>query len=623
MTPVPGAKRIVNDVSIQVATANGSGSQTSNVVLTRTLFRMGVPVGAKNLFPSNIAGLPTWYNIRANKDGYIARKKEIDILVGMNADTFAEDVYSVNTGGVLIHESKFTFPPGWDRPDVIRYAVPFADIAAKRIPDAKLRKMLMNMLYVGVLAELLGFDGEIVKRVVSEQFKGKVKAIEPNVSAIEAGRAWAKENLKKQDPYVIESMDKTAGKIMIEGNAACALGSVFAGCTVVAWYPITPSSTLVEGFIDFAKRHRHDPETGKATYAVVQAEDELSSIGIVLGAGWAGARAMTATSGPGISLMSEFTGLGYYAEIPGVIFDVQRVGPATGLPTRTMQGDLRSTAHLSHGDTKHVMLFPANMGECFAMAQEAFDLAERLQTPVFVMIDLDLGMNLWTSDPFPYTDKPFDRGKVLSKADLERLGQFQRYRDLDGDAIPYRTLPGTEHPLASYFTRGSGHNESAGYTEKPHDYVHMMDRLDRKFETARTLVPKPEIETEAGAEVGLVAFGSTDLAMRECRDQLGAAGIKTDYFRLRAYPFTPELKDFVRKRSRTYVVEQNRDGQMFELIQLEMGTLVERMRSVRHYNGLPVDARSISDGILEQEGLKKAASKVAAAAGSHHHAGED
>ncbi len=612
------AKRIVNDVSIQVATVNGSGSQTSNIVLSKTLFRMGIPVGAKNLFPSNIAGLPTWYTVRASKDGYVARKKEIDILVCLNEMTFAEDVNAVQDGGVLLHEASYKFPAGWDRPGVIRYAVPFDELAEKQIPDARLRKLLTNMLYVGILIELLGLDFEVTRQVVTDQFSGKTKAIEPNLSAIQVGMKWAKENLKKQDPFFIEKMNKTQGKLLIEGNAACALGSMFAGCTVVAWYPITPSSSLVENFIDFAKEHRHTAD-GKATYAVVQAEDELASIGIVLGAGWAGARAMTSTAGPGISLMAEFAGLGYYAEIPAVLFDVQRVGPSTGLPTRTMQGDIREVSHLSHGDTCHPMIFPASMGECFTMSQEAFDLAERLQTPVFVMTDLDMGMNLWMTDPFPYVDKAFDRGKVLNAEQLQKLGKFERYRDVDGDAIPYRTLPGTEHPLAAYFTRGSGHNEAAGYTEKAQDYVRVMDRLKRKFDTARTLVPQPEIQAVPGAEVGLLAFGSTDLCMRECRDQLDAAGLKPSYYRLRAFPFTTHLAEFLKAHKRIYVIEQNRDGQMFDLIRLEVGSeLSAKLRSVRHYNGLPVDARSLSDAVLEQEGMKSKAAASKASAAQHH-----
>ena len=599
--------QIVNDVSIQVATINGSGSQTSNLVLAKTIFRMGVPVGAKNLFPSNIAGLPTGYTVRASGAGYIARKKEIDILVCLNPATFAEDAAAVNDGGVLIYDSAYAFPAGWDRPSVTKVPVPFDELATTKIPDAKLRKLLTNMLYVGVLAHLLGLDLETLKKAVSDQFKGKTKAIEPNVSAIQVGLEWAQANLKAPIPWAIEKMEKTKNKILIEGNAAAGLGCAFGGCTVAAWYPITPSSSLVESFIEFAKKHRHDPKTGKATYAIVQAEDELASIGIVLGAGWAGARAMTSTAGPGISLMAEFVGLGYYAEIPGVIMDVQRVGPSTGLPTRTMQGDVREVAHLSHGDTCHPMLFPANMIECFTMAQMSFDLAERLQTVVFLMSDLDLGMNLWMSDPFPYVDKPYDRGKVLSAADLERIKKFERYRDVDGDAIPYRTLPGTEHPLAAYFTRGSGHNEAALYTEKAPDYVRMVDRLKRKFETARSLIPKPEVQTEAGAEVGIVAFGTTDLCMRESREQMKAAGLKTSYLRLKAFPFTKELGDFLKAHKRIYVVEQNRDGQMLDLIRLEHLALQEKLRSIRHYNGLPVDARSVSDGILEQEGMKPVA----------------
>ena len=399
-------------------------------------------------------------------------------------------------------------------------------------------------------------------------------------------------------------MNETAGKIIIDGNTAAALGCVFAGCTVAMWYPITPSSSLVENFIDLAKRYRIE-DNGKATFAVVQAEDELAAIGAVLGAGWAGARAMTATSGPGISLMAEFAGLGYYAELPGVIFDVQRTGPSTGLPTRNQQGDLLSVAFLSHGDTKHVMLIPGNVRECYEMAQAAFDLAERLQTPVFVMSDLDLGMNNWMSDPFPYSDQPLNRGKVLNAEDLKKLGGFARYKDVDGDGVGYRTLPGTDHPLAAYFTRGSGHNEKAQYTERPDDYFNNMERLAKKFENARSLVPRPEVVQTGKAKIGLIAFGTSDFAARESRDQLRKEyGTDTDYLRLRAYPFTSEIHDFIASHERVYVVEQNRDSQMLSLLKLDIKAEdVIRLRSIRHFNGLPIDARSITDDLVTQEGI--------------------
>ncbi|MBA4075808.1 MAG: 2-oxoacid:acceptor oxidoreductase subunit alpha, partial [Cyanobacteria bacterium PR.023] len=431
--------------------------------------------------------------------------------------------------------------------------------------------------------------------------EGKTKAIDLNLNAVKIGREWARENLKKEDPYFVEPMDKTQGKIIIDGNAACALGSLFAGVTVVTWYPITPSSSLCEQLIDYLKDYRIDKETGKASFAVIQAEDELAAIGMALGAGWAGARSMTSTSGPGISLMAEFTGYGYFTEIPTVIFDVQRVGPSTGMPTRTSQADLISAYTLSHGDTKHIVLLPGSIVECYEMAGEAFELAEQFQTPVFVLTDLDLGMNNWMSDPFEYPTKPISRGKVMTAADIEKAGKFERYRDVDGDGIPYRTLPGTDHPQAAYFTRGSGHNEKAGYTEKPEDYVNLMDRLEKKFQTARKFVPAPVVSVEKGAKIGIIAFGSSDFAVIESRDQLKAANIPTSYLRVRALPFTDDLRKFVETHDHVYVVEQNRDAQMRDLIRLELPELAMKIRSVKHYDGLPIDARFVTDAIMEQE----------------------
>src|SRR3984885_279452 len=460
-------KRVVNNMSIQVATVNGSGSQSSNTVLLRSIFQMGVPVSGKNLFPSNIAGLPTWYTIRANKDGYIARKKEIDFVIAMNAETAQEDVMSLAPGAAVLYDEPLKLNAL--RNDLIFYPVPYDKLVAPVCPEAKLRKLVKNMIYVGVAAQLLGIDMAEVEKALRKQFSTKVKAANLNLAAVRAGFDYATANLTKQDPYFIQRMDKNQGMIIIDGNSAAALGCMFAGVTVVTWYPITPSSSLVETLIDYMKEYRINPD-GKATFAIVQAEDELAAIGMVLGAGWAGARSMTATAGPGISLMAEFAGLGYFAEIPGVIFDIQRVGPSTGMPTRTMQGDLLAIAYLSHGDTKHVMLLPASVAECYQFAMEAFDLTEQLQTPVFVLSDLDIGMNNWMSEPFVYPEKPMKRGKVLSAEDLERLGGFERYKDVDGDGIPYRTLPGTNHPKAAYFTRGSGHNEKALYTERPDDY---------------------------------------------------------------------------------------------------------------------------------------------------------
>jgi 2-oxoglutarate/2-oxoacid ferredoxin oxidoreductase subunit alpha len=596
----PTSKRIINDFSIQVATVNGSGSQSANLVLLKSIFGMGIPVSGKNLFPSNIAGLPTWYTIRASKQGYVARRREIELLVAMNAETAREDILSLPAGGAAIYDESLNLKQYRD--DVVCYPVPFDKLTAAVCPEAKLRKLVRNMIYVGVVAQLLSMDLAQVEKAVRRQFAKKQKAADLNWGAIKAGFDFAASSLTKQDPLLLERMHATDGKIIIDGNAAAALGAMFAGVTVVTWYPITPSSSVVESLIDFMKKHRVEPD-GKASFAIVQAEDELAAVGMVLGAGWAGARSMTSTSGPGISLMAEFAGLGYFAELPGVIFDIQRVGPSTGMPTRTMQGDLLSIAYLSHGDTKHVMLLPGSVSECYQFAMEAFDLTEQLQTPVFVLSDLDIGMNNWMSDPFVYPDKPLKRGKVLSKEDLDRLGGFERYKDVDGDAIPYRTLPGTDHPKAAYFTRGSGHNEKALYTERPDDYQNLMERLARKFETARTMVPAPEIVQTGKSNIGLIAYGSSDFAVRESRDQLiKEYGLETDYMRIRAFPFSPEVHAFVAAHQRVYVIEQNRDGQMLSLLKLDLpAEHVTRLRSIRYFDGLPLDARTVTDKLVLQE----------------------
>src|SRR6266849_6399995 len=594
---------VVNDFSIQVATINGSGSQTANSVLMRSIFQMGVPVSGKNMFPSNIQGLPTWFTIRASKHGWIGRKKEVDFLVAMNPETAREDAMKLDSGAVVVYDEPLKLNAL--QSDLHFYPVPFDQLVGPVCPEAKLRKLVRNMIYDGIVAQLLSIDMEEIHRALFKQFgKKKAKAAELNWGACQAGYDYAKKNFTKNDPYRVERMNATQGKIIIEGNSAAALGCVFAGVTVVTWYPITPSSSLVESMIGYLKRFRIDKETGKATYAVVQAEDELSAIGMVLGAGWAGARSVTSTAGPGISLMSEFVGLGYYAEIPAVIFDVQRVGPSTGLPTRTAQGDLLFTALLSHGDTRHIMLLPCSVSECYTMAMEAFDLAEKFQTPIFVMLDLDLGMNNWTSTPFQFPDKPLNRGKVLSAEELTKLGGFARYKDVDGDGIPYRTLPGTKHNAAAYFTRGSGHNEKAQYSERPDDYKNNIDRLARKFETARKFVPATVIEADGTSKIGIVAFGTTHWALVEARDQLEKEhGIKTDYLRLRAYPFNQDLHDFIERHERIYVVEQNRDGQMYQLIRLDIAAdQITKLRKVLHYNGLPIDARSVTEDIRNQEG---------------------
>lgn len=595
-------QRVVNDFSINVATVNGSGSQSANSVLLKSIFGMGVPVSGKNLFPSNIAGLPTWYTIRASKDGYVARKRDAEVLIAINPETARQDALALPPGGAAIYEESLNLKQYRD--DVVFYPVPFDKITAAICPEAKLRKLVKNMVYVGAAAQLLSIDLAVVESGLRKQFARKVKVFELNFGAVKAGYDYAAEKFTKQDPFVIERMDRTRGKIIIDGNAAAGMGAVFAGVTVVAWYPITPSTSVVEATTDILKKFRIAPD-GKATFAVVQAEDELAAIGMVLGAGWAGARAMTATSGPGISLMAEFAGLGYYAEIPGVIFDVQRTGPSTGMPTRTSQADLLSVAFLSHGDTKHVVLLPGSVRECFEFGGAAFDLAERLQTPVFVLSDLDLGMNNWMSDPFEYPSKPLDRGKVLTAADLDRLGGFARYRDVDGDAIGWRTLPGTRHPKAAYFTRGSGHNDSAGYTEKPDEYVQVMERLARKFENARALVPPPVTVKNGTSKIGILACGSSDFAVREGLDLIEKQyGRSVDYMRIRAYPFAHEIHDFVTQHERVYVIEQNRDAQLESLLKLDLpADQAAKLRSILHYNGLPLDAQSVIDEFVAKEGL--------------------
>ena len=594
-------KPVVNDMSIQVATVNGSGSQSSNTVLLRSIFQMGVPVSGKNLFPSNIAGLPTWYTIRANKDGYIARKKEIDFLIAMNAETAHEDVLSLAAGAAVLYDEPLNLSSL--RNDLTFYAVPYDKLVAAVCPEAKLRKLVKNMIYVGVVARLLDLDMAEVEKALRKQFAKKLKAANLNMAAAQAGFDYAAANLKKQDPFRIVRMDKNLGKIIIDGNSAAALGCMFAGVTVVTWYPITPSSSLVETLIEYMKEHRIGPD-GKATFAIVQAEDELAAIGMVIGAGWAGARSMTATAGPGISLMAEFAGLAYYTEVPGVIWDIQRVGPSTGLPTRTSQGDILSTAFLSHGDTKNILLIPNSVSECFEMATDAFNLAEQFQTIVFVMSDLDLGMNNWMSDPFKYPETPINRGKVLSKEDLERLGTFSRYKDVDGDGIGWRTLPGTDHPAAAYFARGSGHNEKSQYSERPDDFERNMERINRKFETARSFVPRPEVVSAGKSKIGIIAYGTSHWALVESRDQLKKEyNFEADYLRLRAYPFTREVHEFVEQHERVYVVEQNRDAQMLSLLKLDVRPeLVTRLRSISHIHGLPLDARSVTDEIMTMEG---------------------
>jgi 2-oxoglutarate ferredoxin oxidoreductase subunit alpha len=610
-----GKRRVVNDFSLQIATVNGSGSQTANMVLLRSILLMGVPVSGKNMFPSNIAGLPTWYTIRASKRGYVGRKKEVDFLVAMNPETAKEDVLTLEPGAAVVYDEPLKLSALRD--DLVFYPVPFDKLVQPVCPDAKLRRLVRNMIYDGILAKLLGIDLSLMEKALAKQLGKKAKAVVLNQGALKAGWDYAEAKFTKQDPFAIEPMNETAGKILIEGNTAAAIGCMMAGVSVVAWYPITPSSSLCESLIDLMKKYRIDKATGKATFAIVQAEDEIAALGMVIGASWAGARSMTSTAGPGISLMSEFAGLAYYAEVPAVVFDVQRVGPSTGLPTRTAQGDLLSAAFLSHGDTKHIMLIPSSVEECYTIAQDAFDLAERFQTPVFVMLDLDLGMNNWMSEGFKYPDKPIDRGKLLTPEVLKTLGEWGRYKDVDGDGIPYRTVPGDGMP--SYFTRGSGHNAKGQYSERPDDYVENVDRLSRKFESARAAVPAPVVETVAGAKIGLIGYGTSHWAITESRDQLREeTDVKTSYFRLRAYPFNDELVTFVDAHERVYVVEQNRDAQLLQLMRLWLTPdRIAKLRSVLHYNGLPIDARSVTDDVLAQEGFevaKKTVGRVSAGA---------
>jgi 2-oxoglutarate ferredoxin oxidoreductase subunit alpha len=594
---------VINDFSIQVATVNGSGSQTANLVLLRSIFQMGVPVSGKNMFPSNIAGLPTWFTIRANKHGYVARKTEIDFLVALNPETAREDVLNLKRGAAVVYDEPLKLDALRD--DLVFYPVPFDSLVGQVSRDVKLRRRVRNMIYDGVLSQLLGVPLEQMEVALRRQFGSKPKVVSINREALDVGFAFAEQHLEKRDPYGIEPMDENRGRILVDGNAAAAIGCLMAGVTVVSWYPITPSSSLCETLISYLRKYRVDKETGKATFAVVQAEDEIAALGMVIGSGWAGARSMTATSGPGVSLMGEFAGLGYYAEVPAVIFDIQRVGPSTGLPTRTAQGDVLSTAFLSHGDSRHPLLFPCSPEECYSMAINAFDLAERFQTPVFVMSDLDLGMNTWMSPTFEYPTKPIDRGKVLNKETLDRIGRFGRYRDVDGDGIPYRSIPG-DGTMPAYFCRGSGHNEWGQYSERADDYQKNVDRLTRKFETARNWMPAPIVEINRKARIGIIAYGTTHWAIIESRDQLAAeADLQTSYYRLRAYPFRSALASFIERHDRVYVVEQNRDAQMSTLMRLELrAELAGRLRSVLHYAGLPIDARSITEDVLIQEGYR-------------------
>jgi len=597
----------VNDFVIKLANVNGTGSASANTLLMKAIFRMGIPVMGKNYFPSNIQGLPTWYEIRVTKDGHVARSGRVDLMVAMNAETYYKDVREVSPGGYLIYDSTWPRASVLTREDITILGVPFAKLCNENFVGVRNRILMKNIMYAGVLAALLEIDVEVIRGLLTESYAKKPALVDANMKAVQLGFDYAREHLSCPLSLRVERMDMTKGHVMIDGNTAAALGCVYAGATVGAWYPITPSTSLMDAFKGFCAKLRVDPETGRNNYAVIQAEDELSAIGMVLGAAWNGARAFTPTSGPGISLMSEFIGLAYYAEIPAVLFDVQRVGPSTGMPTRTQQCDLLLCAYASHGDTKHVLLFPSDPEDCFYLTVQAFDLAERLQTPVFVMSDLDIGMNDWMCPDLRWDDgyRP-DRGKVLTKEQIEELPRFHRYLDIDDDAIPYRTLPGVT-AKGAYFTRGSGHNQYGGYTEDSTEYQVVLDRLLRKFKRAKALVPPPVIEATGTSSIGLVAIGSTRGAVTEARDILARRGIAVDYMRIRAFPFTTEVEAFMAEHEKIFVVEQNRDAQLKSLLTLETDVPKSKLRSILHYSGLPMTSKEIVEAVVAEVGDAKRA----------------
>lgn len=599
---MPSAPSRVNDFVIKIATVNGTGSASANTLLMKSIFRSGIPVMGKNYFPSNIQGLPTWYEIRVSKDGYVARSGKVDLMVAMNAETYGRDLREVAPGGYLLYDSTWPRPALLRRDDITVLGVPLARLCNENFKGVRTRILMKNICYAGVLAALLDLDVERIRELLAETYAKKPALVDSNMKAIQLGYDYAKQHFQCPLPLRVEKMDRTAGYIMIDGNTAAGLGAIFAGATVAAWYPITPSTSLMDAFKSFADRLRVDPETGRNNFAFIQAEDELAAIGMVLGASWNGARAFTATSGPGISLMNEFLGLGYYAEIPAVIVDVQRVGPSTGMPTRTQQGDILACAYASHGDTKHVCLYPSNPEECFYMMVQAFDLAERLQTPVIVLSDLDIGMNDWMCRELKWDDswRP-DRGKVLGREELEKIDRFYRYLDRDEDGIAYRTFPGV-HRKGAYFTRGSGHTQLGTYTEDAAEYQIVLDRLLRKFQTAKRYVPKAIIEQDPRTDIAIVTVGSSDGAVHEALDILRARGVQLNYMRVRAFPFGEDVEKFLADHRLLFVVEQNRDAQLRSLLTLETRVPKEKLRSLLHYSGLPVSSKFIVDGVLAEFG---------------------
>jgi 2-oxoglutarate/2-oxoacid ferredoxin oxidoreductase subunit alpha len=595
----------VNDFAFKIATANGTGSASANGLIMQAIFRMGIPVTGKNVFPSNIQGLPTWYEIRVSKHGYTARTPHFDLMVALNAATYAKDVAEVRSGGWLLFDSSWPLDEKLKRPDVTYLGVPLAELCNAAFKGVRERILMKNIAYAGALAALIGIDTEVVRALTQEKFSKKPALMASNDTAIALGYNYAKDHFACPLPIRLERMDDTKDKILIDGNTAAGLGCVFAGATVGAWYPITPSTSLMEGFKGFCQKFRVDKDTKKNRYAIIQAEDELAAIGMVIGASWAGARAFTPTSGPGISLMNEFIGLAYYAEVPAVIFDVQRTGPSTGMPTRTQQGDLMLCAYASHGDTRHICLYPSDPKEAFEMAVASFDLAERFQTPVFVLSDLDIGMNDWMVPKLQWDDtyRP-DRGKVLSAAELDAAKTFYRYLDVDGDGSPQRSLPGV-HPKGAFFTRGSGHNKFGAYTEDSDEYQEVLDRIDRKIQNAAKAVPAPVIRRMPGAKVGLVTVGGCHAACVEAMDLLAKDGIAVDYLRVRGFPFGDEVRAFLAEHETNFVVEQNRDAQLRSLLLLNTGVPLTQLESVRYYAGFPMSAHHVISGVKAK--MEKAA----------------
>jgi 2-oxoglutarate/2-oxoacid ferredoxin oxidoreductase subunit alpha len=600
----------VNDFAFRIATVNGTGSASANGLLMQAIFRMGIPVSGKNVFPSNIQGLPTWYEIRVNHRGHVARTPKFDLVVAMNNATYGRDITELAPGAYVLYDSSWPLPEALQRPDLQFLGVPLAKMCADAFSGGRERLLLKNIAYVGVLAALFEIPLDILDTLLTEQFGRKQKLLDANFRAVRLGHDYAREHFACPLPIRLRPMDATGDGVLIDGNTAAALGCLYAGATVGAWYPITPATSVMDAFRSFCERYRKDPETGRNNFVIVQAEDELSAAGIVIGASWAGARAFTPTSGPGISLMSEFIGLAYYAEVPAVFFDIQRTGPSTGMPTRTQQGDLLLTAYASHGDTKHIVLYPGDPAECFAMAVQSFDLAERFQTPVFVLSDLDIGMNDWLCPRFRWQDgyRP-DRGKVLTAEQLEAMPGYFRYL-ADADHIAARTLPGV-HPKGAYFTRGSGHTKLGTYTEDADDYVEVMERLARKIDSAADAVPPPVIlMRDPGASVGLVTIGSCDAAVREAADLLGDMGVPVNTLRIRGFPFHASIEQFIIEHDRIFVIEQNRDGQLRSLLLLETSVPKQQLLSIRRYGGLPLSAIDVVDDVLETVGARRVSSSM-------------